>query len=443
MTRRTFLASGAAAALPAPSRPNLLFIITDQQSVFALSANGNRDLSTPAMDSLARDGTSFTECYSTYPVCSPARSSFFTSRMPHETGVRDNGQPIAAGLPTMGDHFRAAGYQTTYAGKWHLPKSFADVTGFDLLYGGSALGAQMDEPVASSCVKYLTAKPKEPFLLVASFMNPHDVCSWIRAHEGSRSYPDTSAFPAARRNMAVDPDEPEYIQNHRRAGYNLMSQAVGIAAEWKADDFRFYLHDYYRMVESVDRQVGRLLETLRVTGLDRNTFIILTADHGEGLGSHRWVQKAAFWEETVRVPLLVAGAGLTRRGHRNETDLVSGLDIFPTLCDYAGVAPPAGIRGTSLRAAIEGSGWTRPFVVSELSVYGAPERQGRMLRTRRYKYVVVNGGERPEQLFDLELDPGEICNLAHRPDAAPILAEHHRLLERWIQETRDDFRGPV
>jgi arylsulfatase A-like enzyme len=448
MTRRTFLgAAGAAASQPAPrvpgQRPNLLLILTDQQSVYALGANGNRDLATPAMDSLVENGVSFHESYSTYPVCSPARSSIFTSRMPHETGVMDNGIGIAAGMPTMGDHFRENGYETVYSGKWHLPKSFADPQGFRQLYGGASLAADMDEPTASACVKWLSAKPRQPFLMVCSLMNPHDVCYWIREHKGRREYPNLARFPQPRANMAVDPNEPEYIQNHRNAGYNLMSEAVGIAKEWHAGDFRYYLHDYYRMVEAVDRQVGRLLSALRLAGLDRNTTILFTSDHGEGMGAHRWVQKAAFWEEAVKTPLVVAGQGVRGKGEHNTRDLASGLDIFPTLCDYAGIAPPEGIRGSSLRTAIEGGFWQRSYLVSELAVYGVPERQGRMLRTQRHKYVVFNGGARPEQLFDLDLDPGEVYNLAGQAGSAPVLQEHRNLLRAWMAETKDPFRIPA
>lgn len=448
MNRRTFLgAAGASLARPSfaapPSRRNILFVITDQQSQTAMSAARNPYVRTPAMDSLAAEGVCFSESYSTYPVCSPARSSLFTGRMPHETGVRVNGLPIAPGIPTMGEIFRAAGYHTVYAGKWHLPKSFGGVTGFEEIAGGSSLGAQMDEPAASACVKFLTSKPKQPFLMVASFMNPHDICSWIRAHKGSRAYSNAAGFPPAPGNMAADPDEPEYIRNHRQAGYNQMSQAVGIAAEWNRDDFRFYLYSYYRLVEDVDRQLGRILSALRSTGLYENTLIVFTSDHGEGMGAHRWVQKAAFWEEAARVPLIISGAGVERRGVTDTRTLVSGLDILPTVCDYAGVAAPALARGRSLRAAVSGSHLERPFVVSELSEYGDKSRQGRMLRTARYKYVAFNGGERPEQLFDLYFDPGEVCNRARRAEAREVLRRHRDLLSKWIEDTADDFRMPA
>jgi arylsulfatase A-like enzyme len=449
MKRRTFLGGSAVLASPsvlsraATGRPNVLLILTDQQSNIAMAANGNKNLRTPAMDGLAADGISFTESYCTYPVCSPARSSLMTSRMPHETGVRVNGRPIVAGMPTMGEHFREHGFQTAHAGKWHLPRGFGEPPGFEYLIGGHSLGARMDEPLATACVKYLTEKPKQPFLLVASFMNPHDVCHWIRGHKGSRNYRSTAKFPPARLNMAVDPEEPEYVQFHRTGDYDLMSNSLKISSEWKVDDFRHYLHDYYRMVEDVDRQIGRVLSALRFRGLAENTVVILTADHGEGLGSHRWTQKAAFWEETAKVPLTVSGAGVKARGVVESKSLASGLDVLPTMSDYAGIPSPKGIRGNSLRPVVNGAGWNRRFVVSELSEYGDKTRQGRMLRTSQHKYVVFNGGERPEQLFDLHLDPGEVNNLVRQSDSSAILREHRALLMDWIAETEDDFRLPT
>jgi arylsulfatase A-like enzyme len=358
--------------------------------------------------------------------------------MPHETGVRVNGLPIAADVPTLGEIFREAGYDTVYGGKWHLPKVAGEVRGFRAITRRGGPASEMDTPLADACAGFLTGKPRQPFLLVASFLNPHDICEWIRDHADPGKY-DSTGFPPPPANMGVDPNEPEYLQFHRIAGYDLMSKAVGIASAWKREDFRHYLHAYYRLVEDVDRQAGRVLEALRQTGLDRKTLVVLTSDHGEGLGAHRWVQKAAFWEEVVRVPFIVSGPGVARRGIFDRSSLVSGLDLLPTLCDYAGVAPPAIVRGRSLRGALEGTGFGRPYIVSELSEYGDKTRQGRMVRTSRYKYVVFNGGVRPEQLFDLELDPGEISNMAGQSAAAPLLRRHRELLKEWIDLTRDDF----
>ena len=149
------------------------------------------------------------------------------------------------------------------------PKDSANLPGFNHLIGGHSLGANMDEPLAAEGVRFLTDSPSEPFLLVASFMNPHDVCHWIRGHEGSRAYESTAAFPPAPGNLWRDPEEPEYMQYHRDANYNRMSNSLHISKEWKADDFRHYVHDYYRLVEDVDRQIGRVLSALRFRGSGR------------------------------------------------------------------------------------------------------------------------------------------------------------------------------
>ncbi len=438
MNRRHFLAFSAASA-QILKRPNLLLILTDQQSHTAWSGARNPWLSTPVMDALASSGTVFEEAYCNYPVCSPSRGSIFTSRLPHETGVMTNGQSIPATIPTMGEIFRAGGYKTAYAGKWHLPKSFDGMTAFEKIAGGSALGKDMDAPVADACVQYLhQAKGSaEPFLLVASFMNPHDICDWIRQHPGARNHPRRFSYPPAPTNLTVDPKEPEAMQFHRTAGYDLMSQAVGTASHWMRDDFRHYLHDYYRMVETVDKEIGRVIAALRENQLDGNTVIAFASDHGEGMGGHRWVQKAAFWEESVHVPFFLSGPGI-RAGQRSR-DLVTLMDIVPTFCDFAGIAPPAEARGISLRPSCNGQAQPRPHVTSHLR-FDSAEREGRMLRTERYKYIAFNSGQRAEQLFDLLTDPGESRNLALEPAGKGLLEQHRELLRSELRRTKDGFR---
>ena len=438
MTRRHFLASSgaiaaAAAQTPAVQRPNILFMMTDQQTHDAWSGASNPWLRTPAMDSIAARGTTFSQAVCPYPVCSPSRAGIFTGRMPHEAGVMENGKPIVAGMATLGEVFRAGGYETVYGGKWHLPKSFDGMTSFEKLIGGHSLGKVMDAPLATTCADWLRArKSREPFLMVASFMNPHDVCDWIRQHKGHREHPDLRKYPPAPANMAMDPNEPEPIRYHRREGYDLMSQAVGIASEWQRDDFRQYLHDYYRMVEAVDAEVARVLKALDDSGLTKNTVVVFCSDHGEGMGGHRWVQKAAFYEESVRVPLLLAGPGIPSGAVRDE--LATLTDLVPTFCDIAGLTRPVDLQGVGLTKDDPGS---RRFVVSELR-YGTEAREGRMVRTNRYKYAAFNNGPNPEQLFDLELDPGETYNLART--AGTVLEDHRALLKEWISKTGDSFK---
>lgn len=444
LSRRGFIGSAAAFAAPA-GRPNLLLILTDQQTHTAVSAFGNRYLKTPAMDSLVHGGVSFMQATCPYPVCSPSRAGIFSGLYPHQAGVMQNGLSMRPGISTMGEHFRKAGYQTVYGGKWHLyGKDKGVIRGFDTIAGETALGARMDAPLAARCGEWLRQAKREPFLMVASFMNPHDICSWIREHKGSRTYPDVTRFPPAPANMAADPLEPAYMLHHRGAGYDLMSQGVRIAYEWSADDFRLYLHDYYRLVEDVDRNIGNLLGALSDSGLASNTVVAFAADHGEGMGAHRWVQKAAFYEESVRVPLVFSAPFLPRRNVKDFASLASLIDIFPTFCDMAGIEAPPGLAGASLSPAIEfGQPLARRFAVSEQGHYGGPEREGRMLRTAGHKYVAYNGGDRPEMLFDLVTDPGEIRNLAADGPSAERLRQCKVQLADWGRQHNDSFRCPA
>lgn len=445
LTRRGFLASSAASIAAPVGRPNLLLILTDQQTHTAVSALGNPYLKTPAMDSLVHGGVSFMQATCPYPVCSPSRAGIFSGLYPHQAGVMQNGLAMKPGIATMGEHFRAAGYRTVYGGKWHLyGKQKGVVRGFDLVTGETALGARMDAPLAARCGEWLRKAPRDPFLMVASFMNPHDICSWIRDHKGTRTYADVTRFPPAPGNMATDPREPAYMLHHRGAGYDLMSQGVGIAAGWTADDFRLYLHDYYRLVEDVDRNIGTLLRALDDSGLASNTVVAFASDHGEGMGAHRWVQKAAFYEESVRVPLVFSAPFLPRRNVKDFATLASLIDIFPTFCDMAGIQAPPGLKGASLSPAIEfGQRLSREFAVSEQGHFGGPEREGRMLRTAGYKYVAYNGGERPEMLFALTNDPGETRNLVTDELSAGLLKQCRTQLAEWARAHDDSFRCPA
>ena len=166
------------------ARPNILFILTDQQARATLGAYGNPHVRTPHLDSLAAGGISFMHSYCTSPVCSPARASLVTGRMPHEVGVDFNDLPIAPGIPGMGDIFRAAGYETVWTGKWNLPDSYPrgtdPIPGFHYLDSGrESFATRIDRLVAHSAVEFIAGEHERPFLLVVSLLNPHDICHWI------------------------------------------------------------------------------------------------------------------------------------------------------------------------------------------------------------------------------------------------------------------------
>ncbi len=437
--------SGLLAEEKRRTRPNVLLILSDQQSARAMSAAGNKWVSTPNMDSVAARGVRFENSYCASPVCGPSRSSLVTGRMPHETGVIYNGQSIKQGIPDMGEIFRAAGYETAWVGKWHLPQGYlrgkqAAVPGFEhvaLPEGtGFRLGAESDGSVAKEAVKFLRRKHEKPFVLGVSFHNPHDICWWVR--EKPVKHGDLHKFPPLPDNFDIAPDEPEFVQRCReRTQYG---EEIQWTKSWDTEQWRAYLNAYYRLVEDVDREVGEVLVGLREQGLEQDTLVVFTSDHGEGMAAHHWIVKLMLYEEPVSVPLIVSWKGVTPAARADRTHLVSGIDVLPTICDYAGVACPE-VTGVSLKPKVENPSLPgREFVVSELFPDpNSPEMKGRMVRTQRYKYNLFSVGRNPEMLFDLQSDPGETRNLARKPERKETLERHRTLLTNWIKETKDDF----
>ena len=427
-------------------RPNVLFLFTDQQSARAMSAFGNPWLKTPHMDSIAAQGTMFTESYCTSPVCSPARSSLLTGRYPHETGVNINGPAIDASIPNMGQVFGEAGYTTAYAGKWHLPTSYPtkdSIPGFEYLLPpkrpkGYLTGTKIDTHSTDAAIEFLERDHEEPFLLTLSLHNPHDICQKRVPDKRMRAQMKRAGLPPLPDNFTILEDEPEFIQDCRKRKY--YGDQVRHTLNYSDRQWREYLFTYYRFCEEVDVEVGRVMDALRKQGLEEDTLVVFTSDHGEGMAGHHWVVKLMFWEEPVTVPMIVSWKGKTRSGVVDRERLVSGVDVLATICDYADVPCPKN-HGVSMRSVIEQpdpSG--RTYVISEL----APDPKnmdaiGRMVRTPQYKYVVFSYGKNPEMLFDLKADPGETQNLVNDPAMSKVREDHRTLLREWIAETEDVF----
>jgi len=441
-------APASAQALPA-RRPNILLIITDQQSADALSCRqGDRYLRTPNMDSLAARGTFFTRAYAANPICIPSRTAMFTGRYPHETGIQDNERvPFdVRKFPTMGTYFRQAGYDTGYVGKWHLltPIEESATSGFDYTANIKNNGADTGTPAAVAT--FLAKKRDRPFLLVASFIDPHNIAEWARGQDlpdGDIGLaPAPELCPPAPPNLAPAVGEPQAVTFTRKS-----YQAAPMFPVSGFDDgkWRQYRWAYYRMIEHTDALLGRVLASLAATGHLEDTLIIFVADHGDCQGAHGWNQKTVLYEESVRVPFIVCPPG-AKAARVSDRLVQTGIDLIPTLCDFAGLARPAGLTGLTQRAPAEGDTGSDPrrFVVSSNHlVQGVPvlglmmKPAGRMLRTSRYKYCVYDQGQPRESLVDLDRDPGELANLAADPALAPVLNDHRALLLHWSVETGD------
>ena len=211
------------------------------------------------------------------------------------------------------------------------------------------------------------------------------------------------------------------------------------ARSWSERQWRLYRGAYRHFMADVDRQIGIVLDALRESGLERDTVVIFTSDHGDHDGEHRLTMKRSFYEAAVHVPLLVRWPGRVAANRVDDRHLINnGIDLLPTLCDLAGVAPPAGLPGRSfsgLARGEEAAGW-REFTVSQTVT-------GRMLRGGRYKYCVYHhAGVSEELLCDLHDDPLETVNLAASPAHRAALREHRSLLAEWTGHHADRNGAP-
>lgn len=416
---------------------------------------GNPHLRTPAMDSLARDGVAFQHAYCCNPVCVPSRVGMFTGHYPHESGIFLNSHHPTRELermPWLGRVFAGAGYETHYYGKWHLLVAPWQkwIHGFrDLVI---PRGRSKDERVAELCGRAFARKHARPFLVVASLVNPHNVCELARKTPLPEADigppPPLNSCPPLPANFSVPDDEPSAIREAHRESWKRYP-TVG----WTEADWRQYLWGYFRLVEHVDGIIGRILDALKASGHAQDTVVVFTSDHGEGMAEHGWNQKQVFYEPVARVPLIISTPDGKNKGKVNDELLVNtGVDMMPTLSELTGVQLPGGAQrfpGRSIAGTLSGTDHAMEgqYVVSESEFGGFVDRNwthesrayGRMIRTARFKYVAYSRGRIKESLVDIQSDHGEMVNLAADGRFADELRRHRGILEEWVARTRDDF----
>lgn len=429
-------------------RPNIIFVFTDQQSATMMSCAGNKYLQTPAMDSLAETGVRFEKAYCTNPVCLPSRYSLMTGRMPEEIGIRDNEVGWLDKVPdgiaenALGWQLRNAGYDVGYGGKVHLPRGMhPEAMGFDVIARNERA------ELADSCVEFIQRERDKPFFLVASFINPHDIC-YMAINDYQELDRERLSVPLGALENALKTPEgvsrEEFFEKHCPPvpdNYNPQAQepeAIRMVQEqrlfkkhakdtWSEEKWRMHRWAYCRLTELVDAEIGKVLDAVRDNGLEENTLIIFSSDHGDMDSAHRMEHKTILYEEPTRIPFIVSQKGVTPAGAVNDTHLISnGLDLLPTLCDYAGVKTPDGLAGMSFRSLAEGKepqDWRdHLWIESEF---------GHMVHGGRYKYILYDSGEHREQLMDLKKDPGEMKNMATDPAYRDILKEYRQHYESY------------
>lgn len=443
-------------------RANILLILTDEQCGHAMRCAGNPYVNTPAMDGLAERGVLFKQAYVTQPLCVPYRTALQMGCWPHQTGVMANAQKTVADdapmYPMLGRLVADAGYRCGYIGKMHIANRGIDgsrsislrADQFDL-HGYDPVYECDDAAIPSAAKAVFEQNDSRPFFLTASFLNPHDCMGIARSLHSQESnigpMPERlDDLPPLPDNFAIPENEPDVIRQHWErysVPFNGGQYIPYPTREWDELRWRQYIWGYYRLIERVDSQIGELLEHLESSGKADNTVIIFTTDHGDGAGHHGWNQKQVLYDEIVRVPLIVAGTGFTSPGTIDSTNLMSAIDIAPTILDYSGAERPMHVQGQSMRPLLETGSWqAHDYVVCE-TLFGTGTDilgwAGRMVRTPRYKYTVYNHGQQREQLTDMQEDPGEMQNLAVKPEYQGILQEHRDLLAQWCRNTGDSF----
>ena len=438
-------------------RPNILWICTDQQRWDSIAALGNPHIRTPNIDRLVREGTAFDHAFCQSPICTPSRASFLTGRYPSTVHGTCNGNTVwGEGAPLISTLLAEAGYDCGLVGKFHLAGGFKRLEprpvndGYRVFEWSHAprddwpVGhawrdwvAAHGEDLGELC-RNMTAFPVElhretwcttraidfieterpagqPWLLSINYYYPHP--------------PFTPPREYLERYDPADMPGPLFRES------DLAAQRALSAIDFQTDvrrpeefDARRVQAAYHGMIEQLDDQLGRLLESLERSGQRENTLILFMSDHGEMMGDHGLLQKGCrFYEGLVRVPLIWAWPGRIEAGLRSSA-LTELTDIFPTLLELCGLEAPEGTQGRSLWPILTGAvdaQQHRDFVRCEY--YRTLLDRGRgfegsyatMYRDRRYKLVRYHGHDLGE-LFDLQEDPGEFDNLWHDPAYAAV-----------------------
>jgi arylsulfatase A-like enzyme len=449
----SLLLAGNAAYLAAEqAKPNIVYIMTDQQSYQMLSCAGNSNLSTPAMDKLANRGYRFNKTYCVNPVSVPSRFALLTGHYGSEVGVRYNAAPVDKEKlepllqeNAMGHLFRKGGYETLFAGKIHSPMANNKGTlkermdknyGFD--YYCEDDGMEMAKETAEILLK--RKKEEKPLLMYVSLMNPHDVnFFWnpsILAHTEKpknmtqREWETLNSVANAQTKMP----EAEYKKQIPPLAKNFAptSDEPTMDGDQKFIDkerLGFYSWVYHRLTEKVDAEINVVLEALEKSEISDNTIIVFTSDHGDMNGSHQLIMKNRFYEEAARVPFVFVGPGIKKGVVDNETVACNGMDLIPTLCDFAGISKPNSLTGQSLKPLLTGKSkkLDRNYLFIENTV-------GFMVMDGRYKYAMYDGTGRTELLVDNQLDPLETQNLAYKESASTVKKRLRSELEKWMAD---------
>jgi len=440
----------------------IVIIMTDTQRFDMLGCYGNKDLQTPCIDKLAREGMRFERAYTAQPVCGPARSAIFTGLYPHSNGSWGNGMPLGDNIKTIGQRLQDNGFNTAYIGKWHLdggdyfgvgrcpdgwnPKYWYDMrcyleelTDEERKWSRTPMvmvNRKVDEDFtfghrcSKRAVEFLSEHGNEDFLLVVSYDEPHDpfVCP-----EPYSSMYKNYKFPKSRNIWDTLEDKPE----HQRVW-------AGDSLKQDKDSLEIMNGFYFGCNSFVDYEIGKVLD-----GIDKyapDTLVIYTSDHGDFLSSHCLSAKGpAMYDEITRIPLIVKWPDVIEKGTVCSHP-VSHIDLIPTIMEAAELKIPKLLEGRSMLPTFTDSTVrTNNCIFIEFGRFEIDHdgfggfQPARATFDGRYKLVINLLTQ--DELYDLENDPEEMINLINLEEYSKIRNNLHDEILEWMNRTRDPFRG--
>ena len=431
-------------AEPKRSRPNILFIMSDDHASHAIGAYGSQINRTPNIDRLAREGMRFDNCFCTNSICAPSRAVILTGKYSHRNGVIDNGCRFDGDQQTLPKLLQRAGYQTAIVGKWHLK---TPPTGFhysNILPGQGEYHnpvliengvrkrhtGYVTDLITDVAIQWLRDCPRgKPFFMMLHHKAPH--ANWEPDEKHAEMYEDADIPEPLTFNDTYQ-GRTDQIKNHRlHVGpkqWELHFKRFGPLAENMSEQetkewvYQVYIKNYLRCIASVDDNVGRVLDYLDEAGLRDDTIVIYTSDQGFFLGDHGLYDKRFMYEQSLRMPLLLRYPKKIMPNSASDK-IVLNLDLAPTLLDYAGVAVPADVQGRSFRAIAHGRtprDWRKTMYYRFYeSAFGIGPHEG--VRTRRYKLIHFLYGDQGWEFYDLEKDPDEMMNLYGHPESRELV----------------------
>jgi len=456
-----------------PTRPpSIVFLTTDTMGREMCSAYVNRPgVETPHLERFAASATLFENAFASCPLCTPARSTWYSGLHPNRNGAWCNNVAMRRGLPLLAELLSAAGYATAHLGKWHLDSGsynghghpdggFAapwyDLTNFlaevgldgpgPRRFGGWTRGLEEEafcfgHRVADRAIDVLKAHDhgKRPLFLAVEFDEPHGPYIAPPPFNTRFSFDEIYRPPTLNADMTGKPRiQQEYAAFLRANRKN-------------PEDLPHYYEYYYNCNAYVDSELGRVLDAIQAF-CPPDTVVIYTADHGDHLGAFGLCAKGpTLYDQTTAVPLIVRAPGLSSTARR-VAGLTSSVDLWPTILDCAGVdrsgfTARRGYTGVSLAPVLRGETESvRDHVIVEYNRFGIAQTQDdgffpiRGIRTDRWK-LNLNLVE-TDELYDLERDPHETTNRILDPNAAEVRDALHDRLLAWQDETQDPFRGP-